>query len=70
MLQKIRSSTLVIATYNVGKLKEISALLAPYGVEEPANPIAEAKKAIAEGRNKGLVIKRLESLGYNESDLQ
>ena len=33
MTRKLGSETLVIATHNAGKLKEISALLAPYGVE-------------------------------------
>lgn len=33
MTRRIGSSTLVIATHNVGKLKEIAALLAPYGVQ-------------------------------------
>lgn len=33
MSHKIGSSTLVIATHNAGKLKEISALLEPYGVK-------------------------------------
>ena len=32
MSQRIGSGSLVIATHNAGKLKEISALLAPYGV--------------------------------------
>lgn len=32
-MRKLGSETLVIATHNAGKLKEISALLAPYGVE-------------------------------------
>jgi len=31
--QRIGSGKLVIATHNAGKLKEISALLAPYGIE-------------------------------------
>jgi XTP/dITP diphosphohydrolase len=31
-MRKLGSETLVIATHNAGKLKEISALLAPYGV--------------------------------------
>jgi XTP/dITP diphosphohydrolase len=31
-MHKLGSSTLVIATHNAGKLKEISALLEPYGV--------------------------------------
>ncbi len=33
MTRKLQSSRLVIATHNAGKLKEIQALLAPYGVE-------------------------------------
>lgn len=33
MNRRIGSGKLVIATHNAGKLKEISALLAPYGVE-------------------------------------
>ena len=33
MARRIGSGKLVIATHNAGKLKEISALLAPYGVE-------------------------------------
>jgi len=33
MTRRIGSSTLVIATHNAGKLKEISALLEPYGVK-------------------------------------
>ncbi len=33
MTRKIDSGKLVIATHNAGKLKEISALLAPYGLE-------------------------------------
>jgi len=33
MTRKLGSGKLVIATHNAGKLKEISALLAPYGVE-------------------------------------
>ena len=33
MTRRIGSGKLVIATHNAGKLKEISALLAPYGVE-------------------------------------
>ena len=33
MTRKIGSGSLVIATHNAGKLKEISALLAPYGVK-------------------------------------
>ncbi|QWC58168.1 RdgB/HAM1 family non-canonical purine NTP pyrophosphatase [Erythrobacter sp. 3-20A1M] len=33
MTQRIGSGKLVIATHNAGKLKEISALLAPYGIE-------------------------------------
>ncbi|KHK91501.1 RdgB/HAM1 family non-canonical purine NTP pyrophosphatase [Novosphingobium malaysiense] len=33
MTRKIDSKRLVIATHNAGKLKEISALLAPYGIE-------------------------------------
>jgi XTP/dITP diphosphohydrolase len=33
MTRKIGGGRLVIATHNAGKLKEISALLAPYGVE-------------------------------------
>ncbi len=32
-MHKLGSETLVIATHNAGKLKEISALLAPYGVQ-------------------------------------
>jgi XTP/dITP diphosphohydrolase len=32
MVRRIGSGTLVIATHNAGKLKEISALLEPYGV--------------------------------------
>jgi XTP/dITP diphosphohydrolase len=32
-VKKIGSGTLVIATHNVGKLREIQALLAPYGVQ-------------------------------------
>ena len=33
MTRRLGSETLVIATHNAGKLKEISALLAPYGVK-------------------------------------
>ncbi|GGD94005.1 non-canonical purine NTP pyrophosphatase [Tsuneonella deserti] len=33
MIRRIGSGTLVIATHNAGKLKEIGALLAPYGVK-------------------------------------
>ena len=33
MSRKVGSGKLVIATHNAGKLKEIAALLAPYGVE-------------------------------------
>ena len=33
MVRRIGSSTLVIATHNAGKLKEIGALLEPYGVK-------------------------------------
>ena len=33
MTRKLGSETLVIATHNAGKLKEIGALLAPYGLE-------------------------------------
>ena len=33
MTRRIGSGTLVIATNNAGKLKEISALLEPYGIE-------------------------------------
>ncbi|VWX51543.1 RdgB/HAM1 family non-canonical purine NTP pyrophosphatase [Novosphingobium sp. 9U] len=33
MTRKLDSSRLVIATHNAGKLKEIGALLAPYGIE-------------------------------------
>ncbi len=33
MTRRIGSGKLVIATHNAGKMKEISALLAPYGVE-------------------------------------
>jgi len=33
MVRRLGSETLVIATHNGGKLKEISALLAPYGVQ-------------------------------------
>src|SRR5690606_11260076 len=33
MNRKLGSGKLVIATHNAGKLKEISALLAPYGLE-------------------------------------
>jgi XTP/dITP diphosphohydrolase len=33
MIHKLGSGRLVIATHNAGKLKEISALLAPYGVD-------------------------------------
>jgi len=33
MTRKLGSARLVIATHNAGKLKEISALLGPYGVE-------------------------------------
>ncbi|MDD3799591.1 MAG: RdgB/HAM1 family non-canonical purine NTP pyrophosphatase [Novosphingobium sp.] len=33
MTRKLGSGKLVIATHNAGKLREISALLAPYGVE-------------------------------------
>lgn len=33
MSRKLGSETLVIATHNAGKLKEIAALLAPYGVQ-------------------------------------
>ena len=33
MTRRIGPGKLVIATHNAGKLKEISALLAPYGVE-------------------------------------
>ena len=33
MTRKFDSNRLVIATHNTGKLKEISALLAPYGIE-------------------------------------
>jgi XTP/dITP diphosphohydrolase len=32
MMQRLGSETLVIATHNAGKLKEIAALLGPYGV--------------------------------------
>jgi XTP/dITP diphosphohydrolase len=32
-MRKLGSETLVIATHNAGKLKEIAALLAPYGVQ-------------------------------------
>ena len=32
MTRKRGADTLVIATHNVGKLKEISALLGPYGL--------------------------------------
>jgi XTP/dITP diphosphohydrolase len=32
-MRKLEGSRLVIATHNAGKLKEMSALLAPYGVE-------------------------------------
>ena len=32
-MRRLGSETLVIATHNAGKLKEISALLAPYGVQ-------------------------------------
>ena len=31
-MKKLGSDTLVIATHNAGKLKEISSLLAPYGL--------------------------------------
>lgn len=33
MIRKLEHSKLVIATHNAGKLKEIGALLAPYGLE-------------------------------------
>lgn len=33
MPRRLGSETLVIATHNAGKLKEISALLAPYGID-------------------------------------
>ena len=33
MMRRLGSGKLVIATHNAGKLKEISALLAPYGME-------------------------------------
>jgi XTP/dITP diphosphohydrolase len=33
MLRKLGSGKLVVATHNAGKLKEIAALLAPYGVD-------------------------------------
>ncbi|NNC52356.1 MAG: non-canonical purine NTP pyrophosphatase, partial [Erythrobacter sp.] len=33
MTRRIGSGSLVIATHNEGKLKEISALLAPHGVK-------------------------------------
>ena len=33
MTRKLQSSRLVIATHNAGKLKEIQALLAPFGIE-------------------------------------
>ncbi len=33
MTRRLGSGKLVIATHNAGKLKEIAALLAPYGVE-------------------------------------
>jgi XTP/dITP diphosphohydrolase len=33
MTRRLGSETLVIATHNAGKLKEIAALLAPYGVD-------------------------------------
>ncbi|HSM54404.1 MAG TPA: non-canonical purine NTP pyrophosphatase, partial [Erythrobacter sp.] len=33
MTRKLGGGSLVIATHNAGKLKEISALLAPYGVK-------------------------------------
>ncbi|MCB2063210.1 MAG: RdgB/HAM1 family non-canonical purine NTP pyrophosphatase [Novosphingobium sp.] len=33
MMRKLGSERLVIATHNAGKLREISALLAPYGLE-------------------------------------
>ncbi|HZF44883.1 MAG TPA: non-canonical purine NTP pyrophosphatase, partial [Sphingomonadaceae bacterium] len=33
MTRKLASGKLVIATHNAGKLREISALLAPYGLE-------------------------------------
>jgi len=33
MVRKLTSNRLVIATHNAGKLKEIQALLAPYGIE-------------------------------------
>ena len=32
-MKRIGSGTLVIATHNAGKLREIQALLAPYGVQ-------------------------------------
>ena len=32
-MSKLTAQTLVIATHNAGKLREIAALLAPYGVE-------------------------------------
>ena len=33
MTRKLGNTRLVIATHNAGKLKEISALLAPFGVD-------------------------------------
>ena len=33
MTRRLGSGKLVIATHNAGKLKEIAALLAPYGVD-------------------------------------
>ena len=33
MTRRLASGKLVIATHNAGKLKEIAALLAPYGVD-------------------------------------
>lgn len=49
MTRKLGSETLVIATHNAGKLKEISALLAPYGL----NCISAGSLGLAEPAETG-----------------
>ena len=47
---QLGSGKLVIATHNAGKLKEIAALLAPYGVEVHLGRIARPARAGRDGR--------------------
>jgi XTP/dITP diphosphohydrolase len=51
MTQRLGSGTLVIATHNAGKLKEMAALMAPYGL----NCISAGSLGLPEPRRERLL---------------